>query len=292
MCRFVLYHGTPLTIASLVTEPVHSIINQSVAALESEEPLNGDGFGVAWFVPELSENPAAFRSVSPAWSNQNLLQLARVTRSGHILAHVRAATRGLPVEEANCHPFTHGTYAFMHNGDVGRFRQIRRKLLMSLTDPGFDAIHGSTDSEHLFGVFLDEVSRSNTGDGAESMAAALERAIGRVTKLATDSRGSSPLVDGDDSYLNIAISNGHCSVACRYTTSEGEPSSLYVHTGRRYVCEDGVCRMIAPERGHGAVIVASERLSEDPGWQKIPRNHLVTISREGTANIRAMNIPV
>ena len=58
MCRFVLYQGVPLTIASLVTEPAHSIINQSVHSRESEEPLNGDGFGVAWYAPELSHKPA------------------------------------------------------------------------------------------------------------------------------------------------------------------------------------------------------------------------------------------
>src|SRR3954471_18211514 len=97
MCRFVLYQGVPLTIASLVTDPSHSIINQSVKSLESDEPLNGDGFGVAWYTPELSLRPAVFRSVSPAWSNMNLLDLGRVTRSSCILAHVRAATRGIPV---------------------------------------------------------------------------------------------------------------------------------------------------------------------------------------------------
>src|ERR1044071_4844098 len=103
MCRFVLYHGTPITLASLVTEPGHSIIKQSIHASETEEPLNGDGFGVAWYVPELSQQPGVFRSVSPAWSNQNLLDLARVTRSRCVLAHVRAATSGLPVSETNCH---------------------------------------------------------------------------------------------------------------------------------------------------------------------------------------------
>lgn len=294
MCRFVLYHGMPLTIASLVTEPAHSIIRQSVHADESEEPLNGDGFGVAWYAPELSERPGVFRSVTPAWSNQNLLDLARVTRSHCILAHVRAATSGLAVSELNCHPFTSGPYAFMHNGDVARFSQVRRRLLSDLSDAAFAAIRGSTDSEHLFGVFLDEAHSADVArapDRAGAMARTLERALARVVGLSMEAKKHLPRPPGmapgeDESYVNCAVTDGEAAVACRFTTDADEPSSLYLHTGRRYVCEGGVCRMLEPERGREAVIVSSERLSDDPGWQKVPRNSLVIIRRGRSAEVR------
>ena len=64
MCRFALYLGPPITLGSLVTEPAHSIIHQSFESRE-REPLNGDGFGVAWYVRELSPRPATFRAISP-----------------------------------------------------------------------------------------------------------------------------------------------------------------------------------------------------------------------------------
>jgi predicted glutamine amidotransferase len=309
MCRFVLYQGVPLTIASLVTEPANSIINQSVHSKESEEPLNGDGFGVAWWAPELSHKPAVFRSVSPAWSNMNLLELARVTRSGSILAHVRAATRGLPVTELNCHPFAAGPYAFMHNGDVARFGAIRRRVLADLSDDSFHAVKGSTDSEHLFGVFLDQVAKAggtpaaatagkvkaSPGQQAEAMATGLERTIEYITGLSKNAapqtkRDDAAADEEEDCYLNIAVSDGEHAVACRYTTATTDPSSLYVHTGRRYVCEGGLCRMVSPEKGHGAVIVSSEPLSDDPGWQKIPRNHMVVVGQDRTCEIRAMSV--
>jgi glutamine amidotransferase len=306
MCRFVLYQGVPMTIASLVTEPSNSIINQSVHSKEADEPLNGDGFGVAWYVPELSHKPAVFRSVSPAWSNMNLLEMARVTRSGCILAHVRAATRGIPVTELNCHPFAAGPYAFMHNGDVARFGAIRREVLRSLSDDAFHAVKGSTDSEHLFGLFLDRVAVAGGTPGgatrgpvaahpreqADRMAVALQQTVEFITRLSASAVGGGVKRDeatpgeDEDCYLNIAVSDGTHAVACRYTTAEGDPSSLYVHTGRRYVCEEGVCRMVSPEKGHGAVIVSSEPLSDDPGWQKIPRNHMVVIHADGTCDIR------
>ena len=49
MCRLAVYLGEKLLISSLVTEPVHSILHQSFHIHEREEPLNGDGFGIAWY---------------------------------------------------------------------------------------------------------------------------------------------------------------------------------------------------------------------------------------------------
>lgn len=295
MCRFVLYQGAPLTIASLVTEPANSIINQSFHSSETDEPLNGDGFGVAWYVPDLSLNPASFRSVSPAWSNQNLLELSRVTRSGCILAHVRAATPGLPVTELNCHPFTSGRYAFMHNGDVARFHAIRRRLLAEYSEYAFRAVRGSTDSEHFFGVFLDEVSRfPEDARSSERLPAALAATIARVMRMSDEVRAANPPVsmhDDGESDLNIAISDGVTSVACRYTSApDRDPMSLYLHRGQQYICEEGVCRMIEPEKGTGAVIVSSEPLSKDPGWVKVPRNHMVVIHEDLQTETRPIGV--
>ena len=95
MCRFTFYLGRPIRLSSLITDPSHSVIRQSFQAQEREEPLNGDGFGVAWYAPEHSDEPAVFKSVTPAWSNRNLRDLARVVASHCILAHVRAATQQL-----------------------------------------------------------------------------------------------------------------------------------------------------------------------------------------------------
>jgi ergothioneine biosynthesis protein EgtC len=287
MCRFVLYQGPPMSLASLVTEPSHSIINQSVHCDESEEPLNGDGFGLAWYAPEASAEPAVFRSVTPAWNNMNLLDLARVTKSECVLAHVRAATRGLPVTELNCHPFKHGHHAFMHNGDVARFQKIRRRLLLQLSDEAFRTIRGSTDSEHVFAVFLDQLAKRTETDKCEAMAAALLAAVARVVTLSREVAGAED--EQEESYLNIAISDGLRSVACRFTTS-GQPSSLYLHTGRKYVCDGGVCRMLAPERGKGAVLISSEPLSDDPGWQRIPPNHMAVVREDRTVDLRSMHL--
>lgn len=159
MCRFTMYLGPPVRLSTLLVEPAHSLIHQSYHAEERAEPLNGDGFGVGWYAPDLEERPGLFRSVSPAWNNRNLGSLSRVVCSPCVLAHVRAATKGMEVSESNCHPFEHGRYLFMHNGSVGSFTQLRRPLLASLSDRAFQLLRGSTDTEHLFAVFVDELVR-------------------------------------------------------------------------------------------------------------------------------------
>jgi glutamine amidotransferase len=285
MCRFLTYVGPSLTLDSLITRPIHSIVHQSFDSHERSEPLNGDGFGVAWYVPELSEEPGCFRSITPAWNNQNLVQIARLTRSGSVLAHVRAASPGLAVTETNCHPFVHGRFAFMHNGQVAGFARIKREILAQLSDRAYDTIKGSTDSEMLFAVFLDELWGGAEPDPLEATVHGVEAAFRRVLEA-----GSRRGVE-EHSYLNVAVADGACAVVTRFTTAAPDKApSLYLHEGRRYVCEAGVCRMVEPGDGHGAVIVASEPLSHDPGWHPVPANHAVLIRADGTAQLRTLNV--
>ena len=61
--------------------------------------------------------------------------------------------------------------------------------------------------------------------------------------------------------------------------------SLYYHTGRRYECDEGVCRMIEHDEDHSAVLVCSERLSEDPGWDRVPGNHMVIVEEDRTTTV-------
>jgi ergothioneine biosynthesis protein EgtC len=272
MCRFAFYKGKPLPLSLLLMEPEHSLIHQSFQAREREEPLNGDGFGVAWYADGHGE-PALFRSVTPAWSNQNLRELARVTASHCVLAHVRAATQGLQVGEPNCHPFRRGSVAFMHNGDIGGFGAIRRALVGQLSDESFYAIRGTTDSEHFFALLCDELGAGGARVTSAHMAEAVRRTIRRVLALVAQHAA------GEHMYLNAVVTDGDSAVACRFTTDrEDNADSLYTNRGRRYICEDGVCRMLDPgEQNGSAIMVSSEPLSSDSGWAAVPVNHLIRI---------------
>ncbi len=288
MCRFAFYLGSEITLSSLVTDPSNSLIHQSYDNQERSEPLNGDGFGIAWYAPKLSLEPAIFRSVSPAWNNPNLRHLSRVTRSSCLLAHVRAASPGLPVTVLNCHPFSHGTFAFMHNGDMGGFLRFRRQLLRTLSDEAYEAIQGSTDSEAIFGLFLDRHRDFEGHPPLERMALAMQAAIADTERMRREAG-----VEHLPSLLNLVVTDGRRAVISRFTSADpASANSLYTHSGRRYECEDGICRM--RESGAAeehAVIVSSERLSEDPGWQPVDVGHLVVVDSDLRVEMRPLELP-
>jgi ergothioneine biosynthesis protein EgtC len=282
MCRFTLYLGPPIRLASLLTEPEHSLIRQSAHALE-REPLNGDGFGVGWYISDDGQDPAVFRSVRPAWNDPNVMNLARAISSPCILAHVRAATSGIPVNEANCHPFQFGRYLLMHNGFVGGFRQIRRPLMESVGDTAYANVFGSTDTEHFFAVFIDELLKRADEDPALLLARSLAATITRVLDLVREHG------DGVASKLNVAVSDGRNAVISRYMDGGSDPPSLYYIRHELYepAAKDSPGRR-RYERS-GSVVVSSERLTDDPEWTMVPPNHLVALSREAPARLFSLN---
>jgi len=269
----MLYLGPETRLSSLIIEPTHSLIRQSTHSREREEPLNGDGFGIGWYATDHSTEPAVFRSITPAWNNRNLQNLARVVASDCVLAHVRAATQSSGVNEANCHPFRWRQYLCMHNGDVGDFRAVRRKLLASVCDEAFGNVYGSTDSEHFFALFIDSLLGSDETDPALRMARALARAITRTLEL-VHSAGH-----GSASYLNVAIADGDCAVVSRFTDdADGVPESLYYFTGELYPIVQAKGRPRV-ERGQ-PVTVSSERLTADPGWTEVPAGQIIILRRD------------
>jgi len=248
--------------------------------------LNGDGFGLAWYAPEVSAEPALFKDITPAWNNMNLLSLSRVTRSSCILAHVRAATPGLAVIQLNCHPFTSGPMAFMHNGRAGGFHRIRRKLLRRLSDDAFSSIYGSTDSEHVFALFLDLYKGLPPGLGrSESLARALAAAIAGVEGLREEAGVEEP------SLFNIAVTDGNCAAVSRYVSPGDErANSLYLHSGGVCVCSEGRLRLEEPRKGREAVIVASEPLTGDDEWTEVASNTIVTIDEKLRVETRPISL--
>lgn len=272
MCRFTLYLGPRLPLRRFLFESEHSLVLQSSKSSEREDPLNGDGFGIGWYAPDLSSEPAVFRSITPAWNNRNLMSLARVVESGCVLAHVRAATNAFGVNESNCHPFRWGRLLFAHNGDLAGFRPLRRSLLESLGDSAFDNIYGSTDSEHLFALTIDELERAREPEGAPRLAAALDRALGRALALAER------FAPGESSWLNLVLTDGDHAVACRFSSDrEHGPESLYYYHGRN---PDPALGRSTDDRLTAPVLfVSSERLSGDPAWQEVPAGHMVVASR-------------
>lgn len=277
MCRFVAYRGHPVLLADLLYRPRHALVAQSSGAEEMSQVFNGDGFGIGWFSPEIDPWPCVVKAAGPAWSNANARRLASKIRSGNVFAHVRAASPGMPVQESNCHPFVDGRLMFMHNGSVQSFHRIRRRLQQSLSDPAFEAIGGSTDSEHAFALVLDELG----GDRAEPSPERLrEAAVGALRRLVGLARAAGVSAE---MYCNFALTDGRALVATRFAWDTARPpASLHYSVGERYVIDGDDGDMLGTESGPcGAVMVASEPLTRRPeDWRDVPPNHTLLVGAD------------
>ncbi|MDH4058637.1 MAG: class II glutamine amidotransferase [Cyclobacteriaceae bacterium] len=283
MCRLMAYKGTPIIIDELLYKPKNSLINQSIDAKELEEPLNGDGFGIGWYNPEISKEPATFVSLNPAWSNRNLKNLAPKIKTECMMAHVRAASVG-EVSESNCHPFQYGDFLMAHNGGVESFSKIKRELRSDLSDDIYNWIKGQTDSEHLFAFLINHVLNKHKSVTPDAVAEAFEYTFYHLKKLMTKFEIQ------EEAYLNMVVTNGHFIVATRYVTNSNvEPLTLYHSEGSRYVVEDGITRMEAPKDEDQAVLVVSEKLTEGDHWTMIPKNHFVIIESDLNVRIKPIN---
>lgn len=286
MCRFLCYAGSPILLADLLYRPRNSLILQSYKAKERKEPLNGDGFGVGWYLPEISPTPGVFASLTPAWSNQNLRRLAEHVKAPCFFAHVRAASPGMRVSEANCHPFQYGRYLWMHNGGIEGFRQIKRRLRQSLPDHLYHAVEGTTDSEHAFAVFLNLLGDTERAFSASELGRTLARTVEQLERWATETNIIGP------SYYNFAVTDGQNIAALRYVSDQRlEPASLYYSAGKKYACHDGVCQMVDGKPDEQAVIIASERLTEQKSdWVRVAPNHVLMVTARLEVEVELVNV--
>jgi glutamine amidotransferase len=240
--------------------------------------MNGDGFGVGWYhsnvvicplraapstdggndhvstttaptrtspttviVPDTGApvvRAAAFKDVFPAWNNMNLRELCMSTTSNCIMAHVRAASKGTGVSHNNCHPFKAGRLLFCHNGRIDRFQLTRRKFLAHVSDEAFANIHGTTDSEVIFGLILTHLGKDagcgsavaqTTAFGHSRLVSAIKKSIKDIDTILREAG-----MVGGYSTLNFSITDGDTMVVTRYCADKSEtvpPPSLYFAYG-------------------------------------------------------------
>src|SRR5208282_2054275 len=74
MCRWLAYTGSPILLTDVLYTPAHSLIDQSLHSRLGAEATNGDGFGIGWY--DATPTPGVFKSIEPAWNDQNLRDLA------------------------------------------------------------------------------------------------------------------------------------------------------------------------------------------------------------------------
>jgi glutamine amidotransferase len=118
MCRHLGWLGADVSVSSLVLDPPQGLRVQSYAPRRQKHGLlNADGWGVGFFDGDV---PRRWRSAAPLWGDTSFDSVAPALHSHCVVAAVRSATVGMPIEVSATAPFTDGHWLLSHNGVVDR----------------------------------------------------------------------------------------------------------------------------------------------------------------------------
>jgi glutamine amidotransferase len=261
MCRWLAYSGSPVNLEELLFVPANSLVVQSRHSRLGATTVNGDGFGIGWY--GAAATPAVFRSIEPAWNDRNLREIAALTSSRRVFAHIRAST-GSAVQQTNCHPFRHASWLWMHNGVLSGFPAIKRDLAFAVDPSLFAQIEGSTDSEMLFFLALTFGLESDPP-------AAVARAVGFVEATAHRHGIQDPV------QMTVAATDGDTTWAFRYSSVHGSRSLFHsadVSTLRHQYPDNPQLHELSDD----ARLVVSEPLGDLQGaWREVPESSYVVV---------------
>ncbi|OFB39967.1 ergothioneine biosynthesis protein EgtC [Mycolicibacterium sp. (ex Dasyatis americana)] len=157
MCRHIGWLGAPRSVASLVLDPPQGLLVQSYAPRRQKHGLmNADGWGAGFFDDGV---PRRWRSDKPLWGDASFASVAPALRSGCVVAAVRSATIGMPIELSASAPFTDRQWLLSHNGVVDR-------AVLPLTGAAESTVDSAVLAAMIFSRGLDALGETIAEVGA------------------------------------------------------------------------------------------------------------------------------
>jgi predicted glutamine amidotransferase len=247
-------------------------------SLRMQSRMNADGTGLGFFdeagLPQVDKMPIA------ASADQAFASDARLVCSRTFVAHVRHATNG-PLTSANTHPFSMDGRLFPHNGVLGDMPKLERRLGDELRRVG-----GETDSERFFALITSQID-SHGGDVAAGIRAAVRWVVDEL-----------PVVS-----INFVLATATDLWALRFPATD----TLFVlerpaggastgQAGTAPLAQSGSHgTRVESAAGHSRplVVVASERMDDEPGWREIRSGELIHVgpSLEVTSELVLDEVP-
>ncbi len=244
-------------------DPAHATfwLLEAPDSLSEQSRREPDGTGLGSYspdgTPEVAKQPLA------AYEDMAFAQEAREVCSRTFVAHVRYASTGGLVAK-NTHPFEQRGRLFAHNGVIGDLPALESELGDTRS-----LVQGDTDSERFFALITREIERD--GD----IGAAIARAATWVAEHL-------PVYA-----LNLVLITATELWALRYPDTH----DLFVlerqaggPAGGRHLEHASARGSIRVRSGDlanvPAVVVASERMDEDPGWRALGSGELLHVGPE------------
>ncbi|MFG3497605.1 ergothioneine biosynthesis protein EgtC [Streptomyces sp. NPDC047928] len=239
MCRHLAFVGPATALGELLVSPAHGLYRQSWEPRRQRHgTVNADGFGVGWYAPG-DPVPARYRRAGPIWADRSFADLARVVRSGALLAAVRDATLAGADAEAAAAPFAGGRWLFSHNGAVTGWPGSVAALAGGLPGDELLSLEARNDSALVWALVLHRLRAGEAPD------AALAATVLGVAAAAPGSR------------LNLLLTDGATVTATTW----------------------GDTLWYLADAEAGRTVVASEPYDDDPRWREVPDRVVLTATR-------------
>ena len=238
----------------------------SLAKQSRREP---DGTGLGYF--EENGTPVVLKEPLAAYEDQQFALAAKEASSTTFIAHVRYASTG-GLERKNTHPFEQAGRLFAHNGVIEDLPALEREL-----GPTMSNVKGDTDSERYFALITREIERS--GEVGEGIAAAARWIAEHLPVFALNC----VLVIADGLWA-LRYPDVHDLFMLERPAGGGAGSRHLDHARAR-----GSIRVRSGDlAGMPAVVVATERMDEDPGWRALEPGQLLHVNRELRCTVRSV----
>jgi len=231
-------------------------------SLSKQSRQDPDGTGVGLFRDD--GTPLVHKAPIAAYQDRDFATEAREVTSRTFLAHIRFASTGALLDR-NTHPFQQQGRLFAHNGVIEGLDRLEEHL-----GPDRSLVHGDTDSERFFALISREI-RAHDGD----VAAGIGQAAGWIAR-------NLPVYA-----LNLVLTTPTQLWALRY------PDTHALHVLQRPAGGRHGSRHLDHSGSHGhlrvhsealadapAVVVASERMDDNPAWQAMEAGELLHVGPE------------
>ena len=226
-------------------------------SLAAQSHRNPDGAGIGVFEPDgtarVDKQPIA------AWDDTDFASGARELVGTTFVAHVRHASTGQHTM-ANTHPFEQAGRLFAHNGVVDGLDELDAHL----AELGASAlVHGETDSERVFALITAE-----TASHGADVTAGIIAAVGWISDHLPVYSINLVLTTASDLWALRYPAANELWMLERSAGGAGASRRLEARTDRIHARSEGLAE-------HASVVVASERMDDDPGWRLLDPGELL-----------------
>ncbi|MGV1047568.1 MAG: class II glutamine amidotransferase [Solirubrobacterales bacterium] len=253
MCRLFALHAGDRDVATefwLLDAP-DSIARQS--------EVNADGYGLAALTAK--RGMIIIRNPVEAAGDSAYQAVAERLVAAEMVVHLRYANTG-DTSLVNTHPFTQDGRAFAHNGVVGDLDRIEQRLGSNRA-----MVMGDTDSERFFALITLAI-REAGGDVRAGIAAAVREVVEEYELYSLN------FVLGELGHIWAFRYPEHNPLLLHRRGAGGPSGAAQLD----HADSAGTLRLHSDDAAEAPlVVISSERISDEPGWEEIASGELVHV---------------